>query len=468
MEQLSGKHVLVVGMDARSKRLAHWLPSQGVKVTLADPRDAGELADDLMEFLLDTDVSFALGNQGLDLLDTVDMLCLSDSTPVDAPILRAAEHQKIPIKNDYIFFLEHCAAKRIVGIAGSLGKTTTAALLMEMARKSGFKVWGGEEIPLAHLDEIQEDDIVVLELSSVQLENATISPPVGVLLNVLPTNTARYGGVDGLTSALTQLFYSQKPDDLFVYNRDDMLARAASEHAKSEQASFSSNVLVPDGACLAGSRLIITGICSPTNMAKVICTADEVVIPGEHNMQNVVAACSIAGALGVSPAAMSDTLRTFKSLPHRLNIVSESEGVVWIDDSVATTPDRVMTSLMAISQPVVLMLGGRDHKYNWNDLARLAVEKARLVITFGEHGNAITEHLVRARRFAVRAELETIKGAENLEIAVQIASEQVLSGDIVLFSPGGLATDAYDDMESRGDHFSELVQTLSSNNAPRQ
>jgi UDP-N-acetylmuramoylalanine--D-glutamate ligase len=458
MSKLKNQRILMMGINPHSKVLASWLPTQGASVTIADPRNAGELADDMMEYLFMPDVSFALSNQGLELLDAVDMLCVSDSTPLDAPVLLAARERGIPIRNEVVLFMDLCDAQRIVGITGSLGKSSTGVLLKEMAERADFNVWGGDDIPLNNLDSIAKDDIVLLEMRPDHLELSTVSPTVGVMTNIMPAYAARYGSVDALARVLANVFHYQQADDLFVYNHDDMLSRAVAEQAAAEHASFSTRTLVPDGACLAGNRLIVTGICSPTNMAKVVCNVDEVALPGDHNMRNAVAASAIAGALGIPPEAIGEVLRTFKSIPHRLEIVLATEEIVWINDSAATSPDRVITSLNSFAQPVVLILGGGDESYNWGDLARLATERARAVVCYGENRERIADQMHRAHRMHNRPELDQIEIVDDLEGAVKMAAKLASNGDFILFSPGGTPDAQHGTLESRGDTFRELVE----------
>lgn len=458
MSKLDGKRILMMGMTPESKLLATWLPTRGATVTIADPRNVGELADDMMDFIMMPDVSFALSNHGLELLSTADMLCVSKSTPIDAQLVHSARELGIPIKNEAVLFMDACAAQRVVGIAGSLGKSSIGAILQQMAERAEFKVWGGSAIPLYHLDEIGADDVVLLELSSEHLELSTDSPTIAVLTNVMPEYAARYGSVDALTRVLANLFHHQQPDDLFVFNHDDMLSQAAAEQARSEHASFSTRTLVPDGACLAGTRVIVTGICSPTNMAKVICNVDDIALPGEHNMSNALAASAIAGALGIGPTVIGDVLRTMKSIPHRMEIALATERLVWINDSAAISPDRVMTSLNSFAQPVVLILGGQDRSYNWGDLARLVALRARAVVCYGDNNERIAEQLHRAHRVTNNPELDQIEIVDDLEAAVGTAAKVASEGDFILFSPGGTPDAVYETLEARGDAFRELVQ----------
>lgn len=459
---LDGKRVIVLGMARQGKALGRWLPTQGAVVTLSDRRNVGELADDLMEFITEPNVHFALGGHPIELLDNADMLCISGGVPLETPIVRAAFERDIPVVNDAILFMERSPAK-VIGITGSAGKTTTTTLVGEMCRQAGYKTWVGGNIGNVLLDdlaEIEPDDRVVMELSSFQLEIARVSPPIAGLLNITPNHLDRHGTIEAYAMAKSNIFLHQHPDDLLVYNRDDLLTTTFANQAHGERATFSVNNLVANGACLAGRRLILTGFCSPTGIAKVICEQSEVPLLGLHNISNVLAACALAGSVGVTPDVMRETIRQFKGVPHRLEIVAVIDDVTWVNDSIATSPDRVLAALLSFDQPIILLAGGRDKNLPWHDMAALAVERCKSVICFGEHSSQIANHLHRAGRNLPASKMPRVHTVNSLSQAVEMASQFAQKNDVVLLSPGGTSFDAYIDYEERGQHFRTLVQEI--------
>lgn len=461
-QSLEGKHIVVLGMARQGKALGRWLPTQGARVTLSDKRDAGALADDLMEFITAPNVNFALGGHPVELLDSADMLCISGGVPIDIPIVQAALRQKIPVTNDAILFMERCPAK-IIGITGSAGKTTTTTLVGAMCKKAKKTTWVGGNIGnvlLDNLADIKPDDIVVMELSSFQLEIASISPSVAGLLNITPNHLDRHGTLEIYAQAKANIFAHQKPDDILVYGRDDLLVSTFADEAPGDRAAFSITTLVPDGACLAGKRIIVTGNCSPTGMAKVVCEQQDVRIPGLHNLSNVTAACALAGAVGIPPEPMHHAIAEFQGVPHRLEVVATIQDTRWINDSIATSPDRVVAALNSFNEPIVLLAGGRDKKTPWGEMARTAVERCKAVICFGEHGPHIAQYLSHARRSTPGGRLQHVHTVNNLEQAVEAATQVATAGDIVLLSPGGTSFDAYVDFAARGQHFRNLVEEL--------
>jgi UDP-N-acetylmuramoylalanine--D-glutamate ligase len=456
---LEGKKIVVLGMARQGKALAYWLPDQGAKVTVSDIRDAGQLADDLLDFIMIPDIKFALGGHPVELLDGTDLVCVSGGVPLDIPLIQQAFERGIRVTNDATLFIERCRAP-IVGITGSAGKTTTTTLIGEMSKAAGRNTWVGGNIGdvlLPHLDEISTQDLVVMELSSFQLELADVSPPIAVMLNITPNHLDRHGTLEAYANAKAQIFLHQQANDLLIYNQDDLLSRTLADQAPADVAAFSMYNLVPDGACLAGNRLVLVGDCSPTGISRVICEVGEIKLRGQHNIQNILAACAVAGALGLPVDAMHEVITTFGGVPHRLEEIAQVKGATWVNDSIATSPERTMAALASFDAPIILLLGGRDKDLPWDDLAQMAVRKCRSIICFGEFGPTIARYVHRARGTLMQPHIELV---QDLERAVRFAAQNVHVGDIVLLSPGGTSYDAYKDFEERGEHFRQLVNRI--------
>jgi UDP-N-acetylmuramoylalanine--D-glutamate ligase len=461
MHTLHEKRVLVLGFGRQGKALAHWLPSQGAHVTISDKRDMGEIADDLME-ILGLPVSFALGGHPVDLLQETDILCISGGVPTDLPIVQAALEHGIAVVNDAILFLERCPAL-VIGITGSAGKTTTTTLVGKMCQADGRKTWVGGNIGnvlLEDLEDIQPDDIVVMELSSFQLEIAHISPDIAAVLNVTPNHLDRHGTFQEYAAAKANIFKHQQGDDRVILGADDLVSNSFSQLAPANIAFFSAQRMVTDGAILLGERLAVVGSSSPDGTAKVVCTRDEIKLRGEHNLSNVLAACALAGAAGVSVEAMRQAILDFRGVEHRLEVVDDLNGIQWINDSIATAPERVIAAIRSFEEPLVVLVGGRDKNLPWAELANLMAARCKAVICFGEHGRAIAQLVNMARRRVMGSPLQHVRVVKSLDAAVRIAAKVANRGDVVLLSPGGTSFDAYQDFAERGDHFRKLVQEV--------
>jgi len=470
-DPLNGKRALILGLARQGQALAAWLPSVGARVTISDKKNFGELADAVLQMTLDgINVKFALGGHPLELLDETDVIFVSGGVPLTLPILTEAEARGIPISNDAQTFLERTAAP-VIGITGSAGKTTTTTLVGKMCEAAAKatetqagtpkKVWVGGNIGHVLLDAlsaIKPDDQVVMELSSFQLELVTRSPQVALMLNITPNHLDRHGTMEAYMAAKAHIFLHQNPNDLAIFGKDDPAANIMADTAPARVAYFSMREMVSDGTFLAGSRLMITGDCSPDGTPRTICNRDETLLRGDHNIANILAACAAAGSVGVPVEIMREVIRNFRGVPHRLEIVRVVNGVTYINDSIATAPERVQAALRSFSEPIVLLAGGRDKKLPWADLASMIAMRVRHLVTFGEYGTAIAEFVKAARFFG--GKIETIDTYETLDEAVRRASQSARTGEVVLLSPGCTSYDAYTDFEERGEKFRELVNAI--------
>ncbi len=454
VDKLFGKKVAVLGFARQGKALARWLPTIGARVLVSDLRSAEQLAAETAAF---TDVEFVLGGHPDSLLDGVDLLCLSGSVPVDAPIVVEAVRRRIPLSNDAQLFLERCPAP-VIGITGSAGKTTTTSLTGEIMKRAGYQTWVGGNIGdvlLDVLDQIQPHHRVVMELSSFQLEIMSVSPATAAVLNITPNHLDRHGSMDAYATAKAHIVYFQQQNDVAVLGYDDGGSRSLETIASGEIVWFSAREMVPDGAFLAGQRLLVAGRASMDGEPHVVCERSEIPLRGDHNVLNVLAACAISGVNRVPPEIMAEAIREFKPVAHRLEVVRVVNGVTYVNDSIATAPERVLAALRSYSEPLVLLLGGKDKNLPWDDMIRLALSKARHIIAFGEASTLIAEVI---ERLAGNRELVTC--VKTLDEAVAKAATLAQSGDVVLLSPGGTSYDAYTDFVERGEHFRRLVMGL--------
>ncbi len=462
-EELAGKHVVVMGFARQGMALARWLPTAGARVTVTDMR-AEEVFGPGLEPYRAAGVDFVLGAHPLSLLDGADLLCVSGGVPLEAPLVAEAARRGIPLSNDAQLFLERCPVP-VIGITGSAGKTTTTSLVGAMCRADGRTTHVGGNIGAVLLDvlpAIQPDDAVVMELSSFQLELVSASPPIGAVLNITPNHLDRHRTMAVYTAAKANLIRYQAADAVAVLGRDDPGAAALADLAPGRVAWFSLQEPVTDGAYLDGETLMVCGAASPDGSPQPVLARAAIPLRGDHNCLNTLAACAIAGVAGVAPQAMAAAIGAFHGVAHRMEIVREQGGITWVNDSIATAPERVLAAVRSYREPLILLLGGKDKDLPWDDLIRLAVRKARGVVTFGAHGPVIADLLREALADGVEGRLSVgyIQQTASLDDAVRLAACLAEPGDVVLLSPGGTSYDAYQDFEARGEHFRTLVAAL--------
>jgi UDP-N-acetylmuramoylalanine--D-glutamate ligase len=458
-DPLFGKTAVILGFARQGQALARWLPTIGARVIVSDKRNFGDLAEAILDFV-NAPISYALGGHPLGLLDEADVLFLSGGVDPKQPICVEARRRGIPLSNDAQLFLERCPAP-IIGVTGSAGKTTTTTLIGEMCKAAQLPTLVGGNIGdvlLDKLDQVRPEHKVVMELSSFQLELMTRSPHIAVVTNVTPNHLDRHGTMENYLEAKAQIFLHQQPNDIAIFNLDDAGSFSLSRRAVSRKAFFSAQDMVSDGAFLAGSRLMVTGVSAPNGGAKIVCNRDDIKLRGDHNLQNVLAACAVAGAAGVPAEAMREVIKTFKGVPHRLEVVRVVGGVTYVNDSIATAPERVIAAIRSFNEPIILLAGGRDKNLPWDQLLTLVIDRVKHLITFGEFGEQIAE--MTRRLIRPRSYIDTVEYRTTLDIAVKHAAEIARSGDVVLLSPGCTSYDAYQDFEERGEHFRMLVSAL--------
>lgn len=456
MQAWTGKRVLILGAARQGLALARWLARHGARVTLSDARTEAQMAS-ARESLADLPITWALGGHPLELLNDCDLLCLSGGVPLTLPIVAESLKRGIPLSNDTQVFMEIVPC-RTIGITGSAGKTTTTTLVGRMAKEAyGDAAYIGGNIgdPLInYVDEMKPTDLAILELSSFQLEQMTISPNVGAILNITPNHLDRHGTMEAYTAAKARLLDFQSAKDVAVLGHDDLGAWNLRDRVKGKLFTFSLHELDEslNGAYFHDGLLALRD----GNAYVPLMLREKVLLRGDHNVSNALAAFTIAHAAGFPLDAMLAAVEDFHGVPHRLELVRELRGVRWYNDSIATAPERTMAAVRAFEEPIVLLLGGRDKDLPWDDLAALIHQRVDHVVLFGEAAEKIEKAVAGSG-----SRPQTLTRCETLEQAVLQAAEVAEAGDVVLLSPGGTSYDAFKDFAERGERFREWVLKLS-------
>jgi UDP-N-acetylmuramoylalanine--D-glutamate ligase len=298
------------------------------------------------------------------------------------------------------------------------------------------------------------DDVAVLELSSFQLELMTISPQIAVILNLTPNHLNRHRTMEAYTEAKARILQFQNDDEVAVLGHGDPVAWGLRDRVRGRLLSFGlEEPPLGEGAFLRGGELWL----KTKTLLEAVIPAGDIALRGQHNLLNGLAACAIALALELPLTAMEQALRRFAGLRHRLELVRTRAKVHWVNDSIATTPERAEAGLKSFQAPVVLLAGGRDKGLDWQPLAEATLTNCRHVIGFGECGPTVVKAIHAVRDTDNKPGLSLVRG---LEQAVVQAAELAKPGDVVLLSPGGTSFDDYIDFEARGEHFRELVEAL--------
>lgn len=437
---LAGRRITVLGLGRFGGGLGvtRWLAAQGAQVTVSDHAPASEL-DDSIKALAGLNVSLHLGGHlEADFLQA-DLLIVNPAIPRALPLLQAALAAGVPRTTEINLFLERCPA-RIVGITGSVGKSTTTAMIGEiLARKFRTHVGGniGKSL-LENLGAIAPDDVVVLELSSFQLDDlprAAVSPQVAVVTNLLPNHLDRHGTMEAYGDAKKNLFRFQGPGDVLVLNDSCPTVRGWASAARGRVEFF--HATPPEGEAFA------------------------LKLPGPHNQANAQAAWTACRQLGIDRATAAGALAQFAGLPHRLEFVVERDGVRYFNDSKCTTPEGAIVALHAFPRRrAIVLVGGHDKHAPFGELGLALAKNAKAVIAIGQTRGAILSAVRDAMAEAPgrQGDQPVLVSAENLANAVASARSLAAPGDVILLSPACASYDQFRNYEHRGEEFRALAR----------
>jgi len=473
-EFFCGKTVLIMGLGrfGGGVDVTKFTAQVGAKVIVIDLLTKQQLSDSINKLKEFPDIEYHLGSHDPADFQQADIIIANPAVPTNNKFLQLARrHNKIVASQIGIFF-QLCHAP-IIGITGANGKSTTAALTAHLLKNSKFEirnskfknVWLsgniGNEPLLTVIDQISADDLVVLELSSFQLEQlAEIqkAPKVALLTNLTPNHLDRYGSFADYCAAKENIFKFQELNENYpavsIFNAKDKIAAEWFEKYKKD-----------------AGRICIK--FSADDVSKDI--QDSFTLPGRANLSNLAAAIAIARHFGAIDNQIKNPLPKFKSLPHRLEFVREIRGVHWYNDSKATTPQGAIAALEAFDQPIILIAGGYDKHLPFDEFGQRIAEKAKAAILIGQTAQRIADAIrnaktslrgaqrrsnlnKRATRIEYRA--SSIEIVNSLSDAVQLANRLAESGDIVLLSPACASYDMFENYEHRGREFTRLVRTF--------
>ncbi len=446
----SGQRVVVMGMGVSGRAAVKFLLSLGVEVSVSDNRDFTDLSEADQEYLQQKGIAFEGGGHSEEFLSRNNCIVISPGIPTDSPLLKQMRLKKIPVLGELALAAPYLT-ERVVAVTGTNGKTTVTALIGELLAASGKKVFVGGNIGTPILDYLRSGDkadVLVLELSSFQLESAgSFSPHIGLLLNISPDHLDWHGSMAQYIAAKMKLFSHQKEDDKAILYADDPMYRQIR------------SLLTGQEIYCFGKRM---NSCAATGESKIV-TID---LQGEKNEQfslvgtrldshtgllNAQAAVLAVSLLGCKRQAIERGLQQFEPAAHRLQHVRNLGGVEYYDDSKATNTGAVCSALASFSGNVILIAGGRDKGEDYTVLAESLRKKVKELILLGEAADAIA---------AAVGDVAVIRRAASMEEAVSLAAALASPGDIVLLAPACASFDMFDNYGHRGDVFSQAVMDL--------
>ena len=444
---LRGKKILVMGLGVSNRPLVRMLLAYGCDVTGCDKTPREQFDDELRE-LAAFGCKMKVGEGYLDDL-SADLVFRTPGMHPNIPALQALREQGAEVTSEMEVFFELCPCT-ILAVTGSDGKTTTTTLISEMLKASGKTVWLGGNIgtPLLPLiDQIQKDDYAVVELSSFQLMDMQRSPHVAVVTNLAPNHLDVHKDMEEYIGAKVNLFRYQGKEDILIVNADNEITSQFVGNGDTRYFSYSGKV--QSGTYLEGDTIYRAG--TPVLNKK------EIVIPGEHNVENYMTAIMAVDGL-VEDEVIRQVARTFGGVEHRIEFVREKDGVRFYNDSIASSPTRTIAGLKSFPQKVILLAGGYDKKIPYDVLGPHIVEHVKAVYLCGATADKIRAAVENAPGYTP-GNPELID-CEDLKDATLKAARDAKAGDVVLMSPASASFDQFKNFEVRGKYFKALVKEL--------
>jgi UDP-N-acetylmuramoylalanine--D-glutamate ligase len=449
--ELNNKRVLVVGLGKSGVASALFLKKRGARVTVSDAKPQEQLGEEI-PILLDHGIIVETGGHGERTFHGQDLIVVSPGVPADSPSLAQARTLGEPVIGE-IELAAQFLPKNIVAITGSNGKTTTTALTGEIIAAGGYPTHVGGNIgtpAISLVDAVHTDSVIVLEISSFQLETIqTFRPKVAIVLNVTPDHLDRHRTFETYVDAKARIFENQQADDFAVLNADDPVCVGLAARTRAQVFWFSREKEVKQGASLRDGRILFRD----SSGQQEIMLASEIPLKGAHNLENVLAAVCAGLLMKCAPERIRAAVRNFKAVEHRLEYVATIRGVEYYNDSKATNVDATIKALESFPANVHLILGGKDKGSDYTVLNDLLRRRVKRVYTIGAAAEKIESQIKDAAE---------IVHAESLDNAVKQASATAQPGDIVLLAPACASFDQFRSYEHRGKIFKDLVRSLSS------
>ena len=415
----------------------------GARVIVTDLAKQEALAESIAQ-LKGLDITYHLGSHDPADFEQADMVVANPAVPLDNKFLQIARKAGRKITSQIELFFELCPAK-IIGITGANGKSTTTSLTAHLLRsRFGNKVWLGGNIGnepmLTIVGRIKPDDLVVLELSSFQIEQLAQSdkaPQVALLTNLTPNHLDRYKTFENYCKAKELIFQHQKLDAnqpaVSIFNDEDEVGSKWYAKYKKDAGRI----------CVKFSADLV-----PSGMRAVYG------LPGRAYLANLAGAIAVAKRFDVTDEQIIGCLPAFKALPHRLQLVGEARGVRWYNDSKATTPDSSIVALEAFDSPIIIA-GGYDKHIPFDEFGAKIAQKAKAAILIGQTASVIGK-IIQAHP----QNKAQVRFAKTLEEAVKLANGLAVEGDTVLLSPACASYDMFENYEQRGEQFIDLVNKV--------
>lgn len=455
IQNIVNKKIAVLGYGVNNQRLVDWFLSHGIlDITICDKNS--KLEDNIASEVKKSGIKFKLGDDYLQGLDGFDIVFRTPGIAYLDPNIQQAQKNAVEISSQTKLFFDLCPGK-IIGVTGTKGKGTTSTLIYKMLKEEFAKTAGSRKVYLAgnmgidpfdFLDEIGQEDWVVMELSSFQLQDMRRSPNIAVVLNITSDHLDYHKDNEEYISAKANIVKYQTQEDSTVINQDYLTSfEFASFSPTSDDYYFSTKNSVDLGAYvdMMSKKIVFRG----KDKEEKIIDINKIKLLGKHNLENVCAAICATKIVGVSNESIREILSSFSGNEHRLEFVSEIDGVKYYNDSASTNPDTTKAAILSFHKPIILIAGGSDKGLDYEKLKDVLMKnKIKKLVLMGETSEKIKP--------IVSHEVPVIK-VDNMQEAVEEAKKEAVSGDVVLLSPASASFGIFANYQDRGKQFKEQV-----------
>jgi UDP-N-acetylmuramoylalanine--D-glutamate ligase len=455
---IQGKHILVVGLGKSGMAAARFLHSRGARVTATDSASADALPH--AQKLLELGIRLELNQHDLASFTGADLIVMSPGVPHTIKPVAAATRKGVPVVGE-VELASWFVEDPIVAVTGTNGKTTTTELLGQMLKASHQTVFVGGNIGrpfIEYADSDQRADVVVLEISSFQLDTIqSFRPQVGILLNITDDHLDRYPSLEAYIQSKGRLFENQTQSDVAIYKADDARIEQLIKDIPSRRLPFASHQNgqlrhPPHQGAIINQQAIHLW---DGNGRRGQIHLSDIRLPGKHNHENIAAASLATLASGGNMQGICQALKSFSGLPHRLEYIDTIHQITFYNDSKATNVDAVVQALAAFQTPIILIAGGRDKGGDFKILKAALHPGIKAIILCGEAKELLAKEL---------AGTVPTRLVNSMEEAVKKSFAAASPGDTILLSPGCASFDMYPSYKKRGDDFRAWVAEIKRQN----
>jgi len=463
-QDLKDKRITIMGLGLNQGGLgvARFLAKAGAKILVTDLKTKEELGPSLGK-LKSFDVKYILGQHREEDFINTDMVIQNPAVPHNSKYLKIARTHGIPIETDLGLFLQLCPSKKIIAIAGTKGKSTVSQLIYHIFEEAQKNTTLAGNIGISVLDileKISSQTWLILEISTWQMEgikNRKFRPQTAVLTNILPDHLDRYPNFKKYAQSEKLIFKYQQLNNNLVTNFDNKETNQVNKETNSKIYWFSAKEKIEPGCYLENDKLIFQSGKYKTTFAKM----SDLLLPGLHNLENILAASTVGFIHNISGNIILKALKNFPGVPYRLEFIGEFRGIKFYNDTCATTPEATLAALESFTeQPIILFLGGKDKKLNYENFAKAIGQNKKVKKIILLQHPAYDASLKILSTLKKHLDSENIILVSSLKVGIEAALQQAQANDIILLSPAAASFGMFENEFDRGDQFNKIVKNL--------